>query len=561
MSVARARVRILSLLAALPFVLVGTALVYREVMRRFEGEERGFWDSFEFVAETITTTGYGHQASWDHPAAILFVVVLQFFGVFLVYMLVPFLLLPLLEDRFEVRLPRAAPALDDHVVIFRYGPAVETLLEELVAAEVPVVVVELDEDEARSLLETVTDGGKRWRRVHLIHERSIAPALRGAHLSTARAVILNGEDEENTTAALIVRELEVDVELLALVEEPHYRRALSMAGASSVLTPRHVLGAALAARASQRVQPRIDGIRQLGEHLQVVEVRIDPASELAGSSLRSADLGRRTGAHVVGKWIDGRLDSRMDADTVLEPRAVVVAIGASAAVEALSDLATGGRGQRREGPFVVAGYGEVGQKVAQLLRDVGEELVVLDLDESLDGVDLYGDIADHEIQDRLELDRARAVILALDNDSATLVATLILRGASSDLPIVARVNRAENIERLHRAGADFVLSISQVASQILAQRLLGRDALSVGSELRILRAEPSELTARHSSVAAIRRRTGCSVVAVERGDELITGIGASFAFEAEDVVYVCGHLADAERFVEETGDTRSRALA
>ncbi|MEM9552749.1 MAG: NAD-binding protein [Acidobacteriota bacterium] len=553
MALQRARQRILLLLSALPVLLVGTAWIYMFLMDRFEADRQGFWDAFEFVAETITTTGYGHQASWDHPVSILFVVVLQFFGVFLVYMLVPFLLLPLLEDRFEMRLPREAPDLEDHVVIFRFGPAVETLLEELVMADVPLVIVELDDDEVRALVERTAGDAKRYRGVYPVHERSIAKAFEGARLETARALILNGNDEENTAAALIAGEFGFTRDIFALVEEPHHRRALSMAGATSVVTPRHVLGAAIAARASHRIQPRVDGIQQLGKRLRVAEVRIDPESELAGKTLRDADLGGRTGATVIGQWVHGELQTRPRADMRLEPRGMLVVIGSSKAVDALSELAGGGRVGLRRGPFIIAGYGEVGQKVAQLLRDVGEEVVIVDQSADIKGVELVGDIADPEIFERLELDQARALILALDNDSATLFATLILRGESNDLPVIARVNLAENIDRLHRSGADFAISIAQVAAQILAQRLLRRDTLSLGTDLQVLRASAETLVKSHPSVQKIRRKTGCSVVAVERDNELRTEIGADFEFEAGDVIYVCGHREDTERFIDRYG--------
>ena len=46
----------------------------------------------------------------------------------------------------------------------------------------------------------------------------------------------------------------------------------------------------------------------------------------------------------------------------------------------------------------------------------------------------------------------------------------------------------------------------------------------------------------------IRSRTGCSVVAVERGDEVITELEGDFVFQSGDQVYVCGHRSDTDRF-------------
>ena len=75
---------------------------------------------------------------------VVFVVVLQFIGVFLVFLIFPLYLIPFLEERFEVRLPKEVPPLDGHVVIYGYGAAVETLLSELARAGLETVVVEAE---------------------------------------------------------------------------------------------------------------------------------------------------------------------------------------------------------------------------------------------------------------------------------------------------------------------------------------------------------------------------------------------------------------------------------
>ena len=49
----------------------------------------------------------------------------------------------------------------------------------------------------------------------------------------------------------------------------------------------------------------------------------------------------------------------------------------------------------------------------------------------------------------------------------------------------------------------------------------------------------------------IRRRTGVSIVAVERGEELFVELDPGFVFEAGDVVYVCGNEQAIERFLGE----------
>ncbi|MEM9593534.1 MAG: NAD-binding protein [Acidobacteriota bacterium] len=557
--ITRSRRRLLLVLAALPVVLTGFALAYMVGMRLLEGTERDFWSALEWAAETLTTTGYGNEASWDHPLMVLFVIGVQFIGVFLVYMLVPLLLLPLLEERFVARLPRELPKrLKGHVVIFRYGPAVETLILDLLEAEVPVALLELDEDEARGVLDRLKgDDGATPRHLHLLHEIATTELLRRARLEESRALVLNGSDEENAIAMLVAEELGYRGEVLALVEDPGNRLAFTTGGAAGsfkldLYTPRHVLGEALAARASHRIEPRVEGIQQLGTSLRVAEIWIDPEGEIAGSTLAESDLGARTGATVVGQWVRGNLVGDVSPTLRLEPRGVLLAVGDAEHLDRLGELAAG-RGVRRAGPFLVAGCGEVGRRVAELLRAAGEPVVVVDQDSALEGVDVEGDITDPEILDRLDLVGARALILALDSDGSTLFGTLVVKGRVPDLPIIARVNGADNLDRIHRAGADFALSVSQVSAQILGRRLLRRDALALGADLKILRAPAAGLGRSRVSALDIRRRTGCSVVAVERDGDVQTAIGPGFVFRGEDAVFVCGPRSATDRFLDVYG--------
>lgn len=545
---ATTRRRLILVLIALPVLLTLTALVYMAAMYVFEGQQRTFWRALEWAAETLTTTGYGRDAVWTHPLMVILVVLIQFGGVFLVYVLVPLLLLPYIEERFRAKPPRALPGgVHDHVVIFRWGPAVETLVEELLDSEVPVAVLELDDEAARRVAALRRTDKKRYGDVYAVLGDDVVAVLDGSRLKRARAVIANGSDEENATLALVARERGFGGDIMALVDEPYHRKPLTSAGAEAVFTPRHVLGAALAARASDKLQPRVGGIRRLGRNLQVGEVRLDPDCELAGQTLSGANLGAATGATIIGQWVEGQLDNQPRPDTVLQPRGILLAVGRPESLKALSQRATTGGRLRSEGHFVIAGYGEVGRKVALLLRDVGEDVLVVDENPEV-GADVVGDIADPDTIEALNLETARAIVMALDSDGATLFATLIVRGESRDLPIIARVNHAPNIDRLHRAGADFVLSVSQVAAQILAHRILRRDSLALGTELHILEVESEKLTGQHPADLEIRHRTGCSVVAVERGDDVITELGGDFVFESGDHVFVCGHREDTDRF-------------
>ena len=180
---------------------------------------------------------------------------------------------------------------------------------------------------------------------------------------------------------------------------------------------------------------------------------------------------------------------------------------------------------------------------------VGEEVVVIDR-EKREGVNVVGDVLDSRILEQAGVGSAKAVILAVDTDSATMFATVIVKDLAPHVPVIARVNRAENVERIHRAGADFSLSISQVSGQILARRLLGEEAVSVDPQLKVLKVGTGGLVGEHPTQLDIRQKTGCSVVAVERGEALVMEFGPDFSFAVEDVIYVCGSSEATRSFLE-----------
>jgi K+/H+ antiporter YhaU regulatory subunit KhtT len=88
---------------------------------------------------------------------------------------------------------------------------------------------------------------------------------------------------------------------------------------------------------------------------------------------------------------------------------------------------------------------------------------------------------------------------------------------------------------------------------MLAQKLLGERAVSVDRELKVQRVGTKALEGRGPAALAIRERTGCSVVAVERGDEVRVDLGPDFRFQPDDAVYVCGSAEAVRRFGEVFG--------
>ncbi len=527
------------MLGTLVAVLVVLSLLYMEGMERLEGKTRTFWQALQWAAGTTSTTGYSMDTSWSHPVMVVFVVFSQFMGVTLIFLVLPIFLIPILEDRFETKLPHESANARDHVLIFDYGPAVATLVTELEQAGIATVIIDEDEAEARHLMEQ----GHR-----VIFGNLDEGVLDKSNLGAARALIVNGSDDRNAATILAARQSGYKGEILALVEDPFHRQPMILAGASGAFTPRHVLGAELAARASQKVSPTVAGIAHLGHKLVVAEARIARDSVLAGKTIEEAGIGRHAAVSVIGQWVGGRLSAPPAPAMRLEPGGILVLVGSEAGLRDFMAICAGARRLRRDGPFLIAGGGEVGRKVAQLLDDCGEKTFVIDR-EAKPGVDLVGNVLDVQVLEKAGLAQAQAVIIALSTDATTLFSTVIIKDRVPDVPVIARVNLPENLARIYAAGADFALSIAQVSGQLLAWQLLGRESVAVDAKLEVVKVSARGLVHLHPRQEDLLETTGCSVVAVERGDDLVVEFGAGFVFEERDAVYICGSGEATRRFV------------
>jgi Trk K+ transport system NAD-binding subunit len=530
-------------LLSVPVLVVVLALIYMIGMEHLEGSPRTLRESIEFISETLTSTGYGHDNTWDHPGMVLFVITMQFAGVVLVLMVFPIVLIPFIEERLAGRMPRVLPDLRDQVLIYRYGPAVLSLVKGLGRAKIPFVILEEDEGVAARL----RDRGHRVVFAQLDEDDPELP-----NVEKARAIVTNGQDHQNAVLTLNARQQGFEGPIVAMMDSPYLRNPLIRAGATAAFTPSHILGAAIAAKASAKINPRVSGAQPLGRAVEVAEVRISKDSDLAGKTLVGAAIAEKTGATIIGRWEDGELVANLDPNSPIEPGSILVAAGSAEAIEALGEIATP---IKSDGPLVVFGLGGVGRKVVEFLRLAGEEVIIVDRDEK-EGVDIVGDALDPAIYRKAGVERARAVILTLAADSKAIFATALMRDVAADVVIIGAVTNASNFARMHRAGADFIMSVAQVSAQMLSLHVLGEESVEVQPQLKLVKAQPGELEGKNPVLSHVRSRTGCSVVAVERGDDVLVDLGGEFRFEAEDTVYICGSPANVTEFFEVFPGTR-----
>lgn len=540
----RSTKRLLTVLVLLPAIVFLLAWFYMLGMDHLEGQPRSFLRSLQWTSETLTTTGYGSDNVWHHPVMALYVVLVQFAGQFLIFLAFPMVILPYFEEQFEVRLKHQLPAMAGKVLFYRYGPAIESLLDEFKNKGTPFVILEEDMELARNLRDRGFDV--------VFGKLADDPGLL-RNVALANAVVANADDHANATFTMVVREQGYLGPLYALADDPLYRYPMVRIGATEVFTPAQVLGAALASQASTRISPPADGMHLLGTQIGMAEFRVRAESPLAGKLLGELHLRERHGVTLIGQWLGGVFTTTKGPLTRVEAGAILVAVGAHANLEAVERMAMP---IRRAGPIVLAGFGAVGQKVVEMLQHAGETVTVIDRLPS-PGVDLVGSVLEHATLDAAKLREASAVVLALSDDSESVFATAVVRDYAPQVPLIVRVQRTRNTERMYRSGADFAISVGQVAGQILAFQLLGEQVLQVESRIKFIRQPAGALVGCHPWRSQELERTGAKVIAVERSSEVIVEFRDDFRVQADDALFVCGSLNSLERYqrVFKTGST------
>lgn len=133
-----------------------------------------------------------------------------------------------------------------------------------------------------------------------------------------------------------------------------------------------------------------------------------------------------------------------------------------------------------ESHVVIAGFGRVGQLLAQLLAARGVPYVALEVDAARvahlrqRGEPVFvGDAGRVDLLQRLHVDRACAVVLTMDQPGPALQAAQALRGRFPELPVITRARDDEHARALREAGAAIVVLETLESGLQLAAHALG----------------------------------------------------------------------------------------
>lgn len=211
-----------------------------------------------------------------------------------------------------------------------------------------------------------------------------------------------------------------------------------------------------------------------------------------------------------------------------------------------------------EDHVLVCGFGRMGRTICEELVATGTPFVVIEVDTAVAtaAIELgypvvQGSAIEDEILIEAGIERATHMVCATDQESENIVATLSARQLRSDITIIARAERPEEIRKLRLAGASrtvapFHLGGIEIANAITRPRVAEFLAASVRAESDVGLAEipigaDSPLIGRTLSDCGRSEASRLSFVTLERaGETPFTPPRGTMTLEAGDLLIVAG---------------------
>jgi voltage-gated potassium channel len=183
--------------------------------------------------------------------------------------------------------------------------------------------------------------------------------------------------------------------------------------------------------------------------------------------------------------------------------------------------------------IVVCGYGTKGRSAIRALQERGrraDQIVVVEqhadpvANATAAGyVAVHGSTTSDDVLREAMVDRAAAVIVAVDRDDTAALTVLTVRQLAPQVKVVAAIREHENADLLRQSGADSVITSSDAAGRLLGLATdsprtvhVIEDLMTAGHGLDILEREVTDAEAGLAPTAV-----GMPVLAVVRGGALL----------------------------------------
>jgi Trk K+ transport system NAD-binding subunit len=497
--------------------LVAVFSVLFHILMAWEGQSYSWLTGVYWTLTVMSTLGFG-DITFHSDLGRAFSIVVLLSGTLFMLILLPFTFIqffyaPWMESQAAALAPRKLrDGVTGHVVLMNYGPVDVALIRQLKLRHYAYVVLTADIAEAVRLHDLDVEV--------MLGERDDPRTYQHVRLEDAALLAATDSDVVNTNVAFTARSVSKDTPIVAIANDPASVDILEMAGCNRVLQLAEMMGRGLARRVTGRdakshVIGHFDGL--------LIAEASAAGTPLVDRTLRDIRLREHAQINVVGVWERGVFNVA-GPDTLILSNTVLLLAGTRAQLDDYDGLFCIYSGSEK--PVVVIGGGRVGMACAHGLAKQNTDYRIIEKnpETAIDAERLVrGDAADLEVLRRAGLMESPAVVITTHDDDMNVYLTLYCRRLRPDIQIISRSTLDRNVDTMHRAGADFVMSYASMGANAIFNLLRRDDVLLLAEGLSAFEVDiPAALSGLTLIETKIRESTGCNVIALETDEGVIT---------------------------------------
>lgn len=525
-------------------LIVFYSIIFHYIMA-YEGRDESWVTGLYWTLTVMSTLGFG-DITFQSDLGRGFSIIVLISGIFLLLILLPFTFIEFLYEPWmkAQRATRAPTTLPEktrgHVIITDFDAVTKTLIEKLRQYQYPYVLLVADLAEALNL----HDLGYKV----MLGDLDSPTTYQRARVESALLVVSTGTDHLNANIAATVREISETVPIITTANNAASVDVLKLAGSTSVIQLGEMMGQSLARRVADG-ETLAHVIGQFDDLLIAEAIVRD--TPLVGKTLRDNQLRQSAGVHVLGIWSRGTFQPA-DAELVITEDTVLVLAGGEEHIENYNR-------QFRSysppnAPVVIIGGGRVGKATGKALGARGLDYRIVEkAPDRIRDHEKYvlGDASEIEVLERAGIREASTLIITTHDDDMNIYLTIYCRRLRPDIQIISRAGLDRNIATLHRSGADFVMSYASMGANAVIN-LIGRDnILMVAEGLDLFEVEiPDALEGQTIAESGIRRKTGCSVIAMRQDGHMKVAFDLHQPLPADTRIILVGTPEAEKRFLE-----------
>jgi len=534
-------------------ILAFFVVVYMNIFRLLMSEERGVsqisWvESFYWVLTTMSTLGYG-DITFSGDTGRLFSMIVMFTGVFYLFIVLPFVFMeflykPFMEYQTGSRVLRKYdPVSEKHVILTHYDSVSHALMDKLTQFGYPFIIVIENLKQALELHDMDIPV--------MLGNLDESETFENAGIKHAAMVVATDDDIRNVNIAFRARDASPDLTVVSTCNRATSEEILSLAGASHVIRPAKQMGSFLA----RRISCTDNNTHVIGsfDEVQIAEATIH-GTPLVGKTLKDTTLRDEFGVNVVGMWERGRFQLP-EADAMLNNHTVLLLAGREQNFQKYDQAFSGF--SKNSAAVIIIGAGRVGRETAKSLESMNIPYRVIETDEkkcSMVKNAIHGDASVKSVLERGGINNAPAVVITSHNDESNVYLTIYCRKLRPDIQIITRAFLHRNVEPLHRAGADFVMSQDHMGANTIFNLLNRAEILMVTEGLDIFSQKtPKSLVGVKLKDSRITEKTGCSIVAIKGDSGTIITPSSEHQFSANGEIILIGDEAAEKAFERKFG--------